>query len=52
VKCVAQIDAPNVGADPKALETAVEYYDVAGEQYFVTANPTEIAALDAGLFDG
>mgnify|MGYP001315033504 CR=1 FL=1 len=31
---------------------AVEYYHVAFEHYFVTANPAEIAALDAGTIAG
>ena len=35
-----------------AIVTVVEYYDAALDHYFVTANPTEIAALDGGQFPG
>jgi hypothetical protein len=31
---------------------AVEYYHQAFEHYFVTANPTEVAAFDSGMFQG
>ena len=34
------------------IVTAVEYYDAALDHYFVTALPTEIAALDGGQFPG
>jgi len=33
-------------------EVAVEYYNAAFDDYFVTAFPAEIAALDAGAFGG
>lgn len=36
----------------KGLATAVEYYQLDDERYFTTADATEIAALDAGLFPG
>lgn len=48
--CIASalIAAP-VGAE---VVRAVEYYHVAFEHYFVTANPAEIAALDASMIAG
>lgn len=36
----------------KGVVTAVEYFHVNDERYFTTANATEVAALDAGLFPG
>jgi uncharacterized protein DUF5648 len=43
-----------VGAQPGATQTtlAIEYYWAAKDHYFMTADPNEIAALDAGLFAG
>jgi Repeat of unknown function (DUF5648) len=40
------------GSARAAIVTAVEYYDAALDHYFVTAIPTEIAALDGGQFPG
>jgi hypothetical protein len=40
------------GAARAAIVGAVEYYDAALDHYFVTAIPTEIAALDGGQFPG
>ena len=40
------------GPARSGIVAAVEYYDAALDHYFVTANTTEIAALDGGLFPG
>ena len=37
---------------PSRNATAVEYYDAQLDHYFMTADATEIAALDAGQFQG
>jgi len=36
----------------RATATVVEYYRADRDHYFVTSNPVEIAALDAGVFFG
>jgi len=51
-KCIPLVDD---GGSPEAspqLRTAVEYYQLDNERYFVTASSTEIAALDAKLYAG
>lgn len=51
-KCIPLVDD---GGSPEAspqLKTAVEYYQLDNERYFVTASSTEIAALDAKLYAG
>ena len=40
------------GAAVAASSTAVEYFQTAYGHYFVTASPTEIAALDGGTLRG
>jgi hypothetical protein len=37
---------------PVARQTAVEFYDVARDHYFVSSDPAEIAALDSGTHPG
>jgi hypothetical protein len=51
-KCVSFVDDAASLDGSTHLKTAVEYYQLDNERYFVTTNPTEIAALDAKLFEG
>jgi hypothetical protein len=49
---VARVGATYVAPAPVPSNTAVEYYHVDFEHYFVTSLPAEIANLDAGNFYG
>jgi hypothetical protein len=51
-QCIPVVDDDGVAPLAKGMATAVEYFDVAYEHYFTTANATEVAAIDAGLFPG
>ena len=39
-------------ANPSTSDTAIEYYHPGFDHYFLTASPTEIAALNSGQFSG
>ncbi len=45
-------DSGSVVAAGPAVVTVVEYYNAGLDHYFITADPGDIAALDAGLFPG
>jgi hypothetical protein len=49
---LARVGAVYAAPAPVPANTAVEYYHVDFEHYFVTSLPTEIANLDAGRFYG
>jgi hypothetical protein len=49
---IARVGAVYAAPAPVPANTAVEYYHVDFEHYFVTSLPTEIANLDAGRFYG
>jgi hypothetical protein len=53
-QCITIVDDDDGTVAPvaKGFATAVEYYQVDDERYFTTADATEVAALDAGLFPG
>jgi len=51
-QCVPVVGDDGAAPVAKGVATAVEYYHVEFERYFTTANATEVAALDAGLFPG
>jgi hypothetical protein len=49
---IGRVGAVYAAPAPVPANTAVEYYHVDFEHYFVTSLPTEIANLDAGRFYG
>jgi len=52
VCALALAPAATAQSPRERLATAVEYYNVARDHYFITASEAEIAALDSGSFEG
>jgi len=52
VNAAAAVAAAGAIANPAVKVPVIEYYNASQDHYFVTANPDEVAGLDAGAYGG